>query len=258
MHLSQLEIILWAFGTALKLLLCILAFHRHLYRRLPFFFVYVNLLVAEVAVVWSVYRVAGYSSRLAWFTYWSSVGILLLARGLVVAELCWTSLRNYPAIWILVRNLLLFIATVVLAWAVVVAFQNRSFIAAFILTAERGLEISILIILVAMIGFGLRYDVELPLLDRNIVLGLGVYSAFQVVNDSFVNQWVTPHFHWWNSARVIAFDAALLFWIAALRKPIPPRQPPVLLNGGDARLVRGRLFARMREVTEELKKFRHK
>jgi hypothetical protein len=255
MHLSLVENILWAFGTALKVLLCILVFYRHLYRRLPFFSIYVALLIAEVGVVWSAYRVWAYGSRFAWYVYWYSVGALLLARGSVVAELCAASLRNYPAIWSLVRNLLLFVAVVVLACAVIAAYQNKTPVSAFVLTAERGLEISILIILVAMLGFGVSYDVALCPLERNIVLGLGVYSTFQVLNDSFVDQWMTPHFHWWNSARVIAFDAALLLWLVPLRKPLPaPAHPHVLLNEEVARHLLRQLLARMREVIEELKR----
>jgi hypothetical protein len=255
MHLTLVENLLWAFGTALKVLLCILVFYRHLYRRLPFFSIYVALLVAKVVVVWSVYRLWGYNSRFAWYTAWCAIGVLLLARGLVVAELCWTNLANYPAIWSLVRKLLVFVAVVVLAYAATTAYYNKTPVSAFILTAERGSEISILVILVAMLGLGIRYKVALGLLERNIVLGLGLYSAFQVVNDSFVDQWMAPHFHWWNSTRIVAFDAALLMWLVPLRKALPhPGHAHVLLTEQVARHLLRQLLDRMREVTEELKK----
>ena len=253
MHLTQLENYLWALGTALKVLLCALAWYRRLYRRLPFFFLYVFLLVAEVLVVWSVYRLSGYTSRLAWYTYWYAVGILLAARGFVVAELCRATLRDYPAIWSLLRKALGFIAVIVTVTAAIVAYQNKIPIAAFILTAERGLEISILVILVTMIGLAVRYDLAPARLERDIILGLALYSTFQVLNDSFMNQWMAPHFLWWNSIRILTFDVALLLWIFALRRPIPPPDRPILLSTDVSQHLLGDLLARMRETIEKLK-----
>jgi len=255
MHLSLFENLLWAFGTALKALLCIVVIYRHLYRRLPLFSIYVALLVAEVAVVWSVYRVWGFTSRFAWYTGWCAAGVVLLARGLAVAELCWTSLRNYPAIWSLVRRLLVFVAVVVLSFAATTAYQNKSPVAAFVLTADRGSEISILVVLVALLVVGVRYNVPLGRVERSIVLGIGIYSAFQVVNDSFMGQWMTRYLHWWNSTRVIAFDVALIIWLVPLGKALPPpSNAPALLSERVARYLLRQLLDRMREVTDELKK----
>jgi len=254
MHLTLLQNYLWALGTALKLSLCVLAWYRRLYRRLPFFFLYVVLLVAEVLVVWSAYRLWGYTSRVAWYTYWFAVAALLVARGFVVAELCRASLHAYPAIWSLLRKALSLIAVIVTAAAAIVAYQNKIPIAAFILTAERGLEISILVILVAMIGLAVRYEITPAPLERDIILGLALYSTFQVLNDSFMNQWMAPHFQWWNSARILAFDVALLLWISALRHPIPPPERPALLSAELSQHLLGDLLARMRAAIEELKR----
>src|ERR1700737_45647 len=135
MGLSPFENLLCLFGTSLKVLLCILVFYRQIYRRLPFFCIYVALLVAEVAVVWSAYRAWGYTSRLAWYTGWGAGGVVLFARGLVVAELCLTSLRTYPGIWSFVSKVLAFLAVVVLVYAGTAAYQNKTPVAVFVLTA---------------------------------------------------------------------------------------------------------------------------
>lgn len=255
MHLTPLDNLLWAFGTALKALLCVLVFYRHFYRRLLFFSIYVVLLMAEVTVVWSVYRVWGYTSSFAWYTAWCAVGILLLARGLAVAELCWTSLRNYPAIWSLVRQVLVLVAIIVLVYAGSTTYQNKTPLVAFFVSAERGSEISILVTLVALLVFGLRYNIALGPVERSIVLGLGFYSAFQVVNDSFMDQWMTRHFHWWNSTRVISFDIALMMWLVPLRKGLsPPSNAPALLSERVARYLLRQVLEQMREVTDELKR----
>jgi hypothetical protein len=255
MGLSPFENLLWLFGTALKVLLCILVFYRHIYRRLPFFCIYVALLVAKVGVVWSVYRAWGYTSRLAWYTGWCAVGVVLLARGLVVAELCWTSLRNYPGIWSFVSKVLVFLAVVVLVYAGTAAYQNKTPVAAFVLTADRGSEILVLVILVALLGFGLTYNVPLGSFEQNVILGIGMYSAFQVVNDSFMSHWMTRYFHWWNSTRVISFDIALIIWIVPLRKALPPpSNTPLLLPEEVAQQMLREILDRMREVADELKR----
>jgi hypothetical protein len=255
MQLSLFENLLWGLGTGLKVLLCILVFHRRVYRRLPFFSLYAALLVAEVTVVWWVYREWGYISLPAWYTYWFASAVVLVARAAVVGELSWTSLRNYPAIWSLVRKLLSLVAIVVLSYAAISAFRNSSPIAAFVLTAERGLEMSFAVILVALLGFGTRYKVALGTVERNIVVGLGVYSAFQVINNIFMNQWMNRYFHWWVSTRVIAFDIAMVIWIIPLRKALPAVEPaPVLIGEQVAVRLLRELLSTMRELTNELKR----
>src|SRR5260370_29654675 len=135
------------------------------------------------------------------------------------------------------------------------AYQNKTPVSAFVLTADRGSEISILVILVALLGFGVRYNVPLGPVERNVVLGIGISSAFQVVNDTFMDHWMTRYFHWWNSTRVIAFDVALIIWLVPLRKALPPPcNAPVLLTEEVARYLLRQLLDRMREVRDELKR----
>ena len=255
MQLTLSENLLWWIGIGLKFLLCALVFYRRLYRRLPFFSFYATLLVVEVTLVWWVYRVWGYRSLPSWYTYWFASAVVLLARALVVAELCWTSLSTYPAIWPLVRKILIFIAVVVLTYAAVTAFTTRSSpLATFVLSSERALEIAFAFILVALVGFGARYMAVLKPVERNIVIGLGAYSCFQVINNTFMQEWMSGYFHWWVSMRVVAFDIAMLVWIAPLRKALPLTEPgpPLISEGAAVRLMR-ELLAQMREITEELK-----
>ena len=254
MHLTLSENLLWGLGAGLKVLLCALVFYRRVYRRLPFFSLYAMLLVAEVAAVWFVYREWGYLSHAAFYTYWLASLVVLMARALVVAELCWTSLRNYPLIWSFGRKLLSLVAVVVLGYAAATAFKNNSPLAAFVLTSERGLEISFAVVLVALLGFSTWYEVALGPVDRNIVIGLGFYSCFQVINNTFMDQWMSRYFHWWVSIRVLAFDVAMLIWLAPLRKPLPPMEPGTLISEGVAIRLLRELLANMREIAEEMKR----
>jgi hypothetical protein len=256
MQLTLSENLLWWLGIGLKFLLCAMVFYRRLHRRLPFFSFYVVLLVVEVTVVWWVYREWGYRSFPAWYTYWFASVVVLLVRALVVAELCWTSLRTYPAIWPLVRRLLSLIAVVALSYAAVTAFRNKSSpLAIFVLSSERALEIAFAFILVALVGFGARYMAVLRSVERNIVIGLGAYSCFQVINNAFMQEWMSRYFHWWVSMRVIAFDIAMLVWIVPLRKALPPAESgPTLISESVAVRLLGELLAQMREIAEEMKR----
>jgi hypothetical protein len=257
MELTPLENLLWSLGIGLKLLLCALVFYRRLYRGLPFFSLYAVLLVMEVIAVWWVYREWGYRSIPAWYTYWFATVVVLLARVLVVAELCWTSLGTYPAIWLLVRKILIFIAVVALSYAAVTAFRTSSSpLATFVLSSERALEIAFAVILAALVGFGARYMAVLRPVERNIVIGLGAYSCFQVINNTFMQEWMGRYFHWWVSMRVVAFDIAMLVWIVPLRKAVPPGEPErsLLISESSAIRILRELLASMREMTEEMKR----
>lgn len=255
MQLTLSENLLWALGTGLKVLLCALVFYRRLYRRLPFFSFYAVLLVAEVTVLSWVYREWGFLSRPAWYTYWSAALVVLLARAFVVAELSWTSLSRYPAIWSLVRKLLSLIAMVVLSYAAMMAFKNNSPIAAFVLTAEQGLEISLMAIMVVFLGLGARYKVPLEPVERSIAIGIGIYSGFQVMNNTFMNHWMTKYFHWWNFSREVSFDLAMLVWMIPLRKALPTREiAPILISEEAAIRLLQKLLASMRELANELKR----
>jgi hypothetical protein len=256
MALTPLENLLWWAGIGLKVLLCALVFYRRLYRRLPFFSLYAVLLVVEVTLVWFVYREWGYTSLPAWYTYWFASVVVLLARALVVAELCWTSLGTHPAIWPLVRKILILIAVVALGYAAVTAFRTSSSpLATFALSSEQALEISFAFVLVALAGFGARYMAVLKPVERNIVIGLGAYSCFQVINNTFMQQWMNRYFHWWVSVRVVAFDIAMLVWIVPLRKALPETEPErTLISEGTARRLLRELLVQMREITEELKR----
>jgi len=256
MLLTLPETLLWWIGIGLKFLLFVLVFYRRLYKRLPLFSLYAVLLVVEVTFVWWVYRVWGYSSFPAWYTYWWASAVVQVARFLVVAELCWTSLSTHRAIWPLVRKILILIAVVALSYAAVTALRTKSSpLATFVLSSERALEISFAIILVTLAGFGARYMAVLRPVERNILIGLGAYSCFQVVNNTFMQEWMSKYFHWWVSVRVVAFAIAMLVWIIPLRKALPPVEPgPTLISESVAVGLLRELLVQMRAIAEDMKR----
>lgn len=236
MHLILSDYLLAGVNTLLEAALCVFIVRRGLYRRLPLFSAYVVWVLACTTLLWWTYRVLGYGSRAAWYIAYTTQGISLLARGLAVAELCWRNLRAYRGIWALAWRLLCAIALLLLCNAALDAQGNSAWIGPFVITAERSLELAVVGILVLLLGICRYYRILLEPVQRMIALGMGFYSTVQVLNNSFVREWLTqyfhlsPYFHWWNAIRLTSFQVALVIWLLALRKRLPETAPaPTLL-----------------------------
>jgi len=242
-------------GTALKLVLCALVFARGLHRRLPLFSLYVVLVVVDdLALRWT-YHQFGYTSPAAKYEYWSSLGVVIVARALAVAELCWRGLRHSPAVWLIARRVLAFLAFAMLVYAVVAAAKNSSPVITFLLTVERSLDFGIAVILVALLRLGLRYEVWLGGIERKVVLGFSVFSTFQIVNNTFMKQWMMKYFSWWVSASVVSFEVAMLIWMTPLLRPLPSmKPPPTLFSEEESVSVLKQALERMRRIAEEMKR----
>lgn len=240
-------------GTALKLVLFALVFARGLYRRLPLFSLYVSLVVADdFALRWT-YHHFGYTSVAAKYEYWASLGVVLVARALAVSELCWKGLRN--SVWLIASRVLAFLAFAILIYGVVEAAKNSSPAITFLLTVERSLDFGIAVILVALLRLGIRYEVWIGEIERKILLGFSVFSTFQIVNNTFMRQWMMKYFSWWVSASVVSFEVALLIWIAPLLRPLPPIMAHHTLFSEEASVsMLKQVLDRMRRIAEEMKR----
>ena len=228
MHLTLGESLLGAASTLLELLVCAFAFRRRLYLRLPFFTAYLALLVGRTLILWWFYLGPGYGSRVSFYYFWVSQGILLAARAAAVAEIAWRALRGYRGVWALGWRVLLIIALFLLLHATLDARGSRPWISPFILTAERGLELAAVGILVLLLAICRYYGIQLEPVQKMIALGMGLYSAVQVLNNSVLR--VTHYFAMWNEIRIVSFQVALVIWLVALRKPLPATAPaPPLL-----------------------------
>jgi hypothetical protein len=242
-------------GTALKLVLCALVFARGLHRRLPLFGLYTVMLVVETVAVHWTYHHWGYTSAAARYVYWSSLGVVLFARASAVAELCWRGLKNSPAVWLIARRVLAFLAFAMLVYAVIAGAKNSSPVITFLLTVERSLDFGIAVILVALLRLGLRYEAWLGGIERKVLLGFSVFSTFQIVNNTFMKQWMMKYFSWWVSASVVSFEVAMLIWIVPLLRPLPSPAPPrALLPEEESVAMLKQILERLRRIAEEMKR----
>lgn len=255
MSLTPFDYLLWSFGIALKILLCGLFFYRGLHRRLPFFAFYTVFLLIEVTILLWIYQKWGKDSYPGWFSYWFLMLMVIIVRSVIIAEICWNSLKSYPAVWSIVRKLLVVGAAAVFIFAVIRAFTARGYY--ILLPTEQGFEMAILIILVVLVVLAVAYHVPLPRMERSIILGLGIYLPLQVIGDSAMNKWILQYAPWWNLSRQISFDVALIIWIIPLLKPLPSLpKPPELLSERESRYLMLRTLVLMRHATRQINRLR--
>src|SRR5712692_7853715 len=136
MHLTRAHLLLVAASSLLEVLVCALALRRRLHATLPLFTAYLAVLVARELILWWFYLGLGYTSRAAFYYYWVTQGILVVARAAVVVEIAWRALHGYRGVWALGWRLLCLVGLILLFHAAINAGGNASFLVGFIVMAE--------------------------------------------------------------------------------------------------------------------------
>lgn len=254
MGLSLLDAVRWGSGAFIEAVILVLAIRRHLFGRLPFFTVYLFLLIANEAIALTVYEIAGIHSRMSFVVVWLMQGLLIFVRALVVYEICRCLLSPYKGVWRLCRPALILVAIVLVTSAVIEGYRNEHSLAEAIFTAGRSLEFTVVCILTFGLFFCWHYRLRISRHLAWIALGFGFYSTVQVINNTFLAiSHPLAHFFIWDALRIASFNIATTFWFVALIKPLPSTQPaPILLRGGEYERFRPVVTARLRELNTRL------
>lgn len=253
MAFTSLEILRWVLGALFELVVLILALRHRVFERLPFFTAYLGLLVVGEGVGALTYGLAGVRSHAAFFIFWGLQALLLITRGAVVFELCRTLLGPYAGVWRFCRGFLIAVAVFLVASAFVAAWQSGPHLSPFVITGERGLELAIVGILLFGLAFCRYYRIRVENYLAWIGLGLGFYSAVQVTNNTVLHELFRAYFPLWANLRLVSFQIALIFWLVALRKPLPAMQPaPELLRRGEYETLVPQVNARLQELNSRL------
>ncbi len=171
--------------------------------------------------MYCVYLSAGYTSRLAFFSFWITQTFLLAARAAAIGELAWSAAHAYSGFRIVLKLVLTGIILTLLLWAASEAVANGSHLPRFVLSLERDFELVAAVVLVALLVLTAHYEVPVQTTQRLIALGLLAYSLVQVLNNTISRQWLESYFHSWAVIRAASFHAALVIWLVALWKPLP-------------------------------------
>lgn len=252
MNLSLLDALHWGLSALIETVVFVLAIRRGLFDRLPIFMAYLFLLLVNEAATTAVYATTGITSHASFVTAWTLQGLLVFFRALVIYEICRSLLSAHEGVWQLCRPILIGVAVVLGVTAGTVAARNVHFLEAFILTAGRGLELVVLGTLIFGLIFCRYYGLTIESHVAWIALGLGLYSAVQVANNTMLQHWL-QYFPLWNDLRSFSFNIAVVMWIVALWRPLPARHPsPVVLSDNQYREFAPQVTARLRELNSRL------
>jgi len=170
MVLTPYDYGLWTVSTVLQFALCGLILRTGLSRHLPIFAVYAWLNLLNLALVWWAYLRHGYSSLTFFYITWAAFGVALLARGMVVGELCRRVLSPYSGVWALAWRILTGVALLLVVYAGLAAYSSRDPMQEFLFTAERGLELAAAVLLVLLMGISAYYRILVNQLNRLLIL----------------------------------------------------------------------------------------
>jgi len=253
MHLTPSDYVLWVAGTGLRILLCTFLLRNRTFRQLPFFSIFIFLSTAWTLSFWWIYHDPTIEPGIILNAYWFSQFTQVIARGLAVAEICWLVLGAHRGIWKLTWRLLAGVGMVLVASAAMAAIESPAFFAPVVLRGERGLELTVIGLLVALLAVCRYYGIRMQSAVRWLALGLGLYALIQTANNTFLYDWFNTYFPMWGKIRVLSFDIALAIWSWGLRQPVLLTRPDTeLLDRGVYEQVVPQVSYRLQELNARL------
>ena len=251
--LSTVQSFLWAATFALEAALFLLLVVRKQYKEFPFFSAYILGVLLQSILLFFSYWKWGYESDLSAWLAWTSQGIVILLRALVVAELCRRLAGSYRGVWALIWRTLGCCAAIVLGYSL---FISRLSMPIAIVSADRGLELTIATVVVVVFLFAAYYGIVPQARVYFLAVGLCFYSCFYVINDSFLEHWMQAFSSVWNFAGMISFLLSLGLWLWGFLAPQRAEAAsPQLLPRHVYRSLSPQLNRQLRELNERLSMF---
>lgn len=218
-HLGTSQSVLWGICLLAQLMLLLLLFRQRTFASVPSFTAYILVCIGQSAVLLPIYLASGFSSPTSRRVAWVSQAVVILVRGIAVAELCRRILRAYRGIWELGWRLLLTCASIILVYAFYAASRGPDLV---VLAADRGSELAIASVIVLLLLFARYYRVPVPDTERLLVVGFCLYSCTYVLNNSLERLFYSNAT--WNLVQSVALLSSLILWIWALRLPMPQQE----------------------------------
>jgi hypothetical protein len=243
---------LWALNVTAELGLFAFMATRKQYRTFPLFFYYLCVALLQSVVLFIAYRVWGFTAPISERFGWGTQGIVLCARALAIAEICWHLLGEYSGIWVLARRILLTFAFLVALYSILTAGWKWE---ETVLKADRGMELTIVVVIVILFVFARYYEVVAEPALRALAIGFFLLSCFAVVNDTILQNKLKRYEDLWRLLGALAFLASLSLWFSAMRKALPiPTSRATLLPGEIYRTLAPEVNLRLRRLNEQLSK----
>jgi len=249
---------LWALQICVQISLCYLIIRRSAYKHLHFFIIYLVSDLARSGMIFESYRLWGFASWTSYIIVWSTQAVVVVARGLAVAELCKNCLRAYEGIWALGWRILAGVGAVLVLYAALapLAVSKKTFwvgVAAMVLAADRGLELALVAILLSLLIFVRYYGVALNRTHKALAVGFCFFSCVFVLNDTILSVFLKQYAAVWNGIQMSAYFVVLVAWLRAFYKLVPVPSPvPVLIPQALYQELAPRFNYRLRLLNDRL------
>jgi hypothetical protein len=247
----NLRNVAWALTTIVELIILIYAVRRRVFRSHPFFSAYILIAILQSFLMVGTYGIWGFHSYRAWLIFWLSQLVVIATRFMAVVEVARRLLSSFSGIWALGRRILLIVGAIVLGYAAVL---SRVYWYKLALNLDRGVELAIAAVIVALLLFARYYGLPMNSLDRSLCIGFCLYSCFYVMNDTFFERWVNAYAGLWGFLDILTFLASLFLWLGAVRtysEVAPAKELTVISNELYGKLS-SELNARLRQLNERL------
>lgn len=242
---------LWIVAIVLQVLLVGIVAYRRRYRVFPAFTFYIVANICQSGVVFWVYYVWGYNSRLAWLVAWSTHGLVLLARILAIVELARHLLGHFRGIWRIARWLIAAAGLLAFAYAITTAKHD---VLLALTSAELSLEVAAAAFIVALVLFASYYGVEVTNNLKAMLAGFCIFSCLTAVNDSVLERWLSRYSTVWNQLGTVAFLVAVMLWIRAMWQRLPQQAIAPPLDASTYRELSSGTNDRLRKLNDLLRR----
>jgi hypothetical protein len=215
--------IVWAASFVVQLALCTILIVNGHFRRLPFFTAYVCLNLCQALFLYPIYRYYGPFSHTAVLAAWWSEAITLLARLFATVEILHLVLIAYRGIWGLAWRLLAG-TSVVLVVCVSVAYWGNPGPA--LMHADTGYHFIFAAALVLCLALIRYYFIRVENAYKVLLVGFCFYSCVMVLLNTVLYdfQQHSSNAAVWQILALFPYLIVLLFWGAALVRPLPAIQ----------------------------------
>lgn len=211
------ESALWYLSLALQAFVLFQLLSRRLLSVYPGLSAYLTVNLLQSCMLMVVYWKWGYRDPLTARLAWTSQVPVLLMRAWAIADICRLLLARYWGIWGLAWRLLLFLATGLVLFSVLSAGWKWDYA---VLKANISLELTTVVVLVALFLFARYYSILAPPALRALSFGFLLYSSFTILNDTVLEHWLRPYVPVWQVLSTLPFIVSVCLWLWAVRQPV--------------------------------------
>jgi hypothetical protein len=250
--IANVELAFWYLSLVLQASVVFYLLTRKLVSTYPGLFAYLIVNTLQACLLMAVYRRWGLYDIRSEHTAWISEIPVLLMRAWAIADICRLLLRPYRGIWGMAWRVLVGLALLLVCYSILSAGQRWDHA---VLQANISLELTTILLLVALFLFARYYQVPASIAIRALALGFLIYSSFTILNDKILQHWMGSYVAQWEILGTLPFLGSVCLWLWAVRQPAAQTTSAPLLPRDVYFAVTPEVNLRLRLLDERLSRF---